>query len=182
MDRIEALKKRITKYMAEFHPDAEEPTYEVVRDEEYDARMLRVTSRKHGQDRVTTISTAYLLRPEVVQVRRGYAELRKVAAWPYAVTEGESTTEVRSPEELLEKVMAKGQKGLSMQRYKGLGEMNPGQLWETTMDPAARTLLKVTIEDVVEADAMFVLLMGDAVEPRREFINQNAHTVRNLDI
>ncbi|HOE82505.1 MAG TPA: DNA topoisomerase (ATP-hydrolyzing) subunit B [Myxococcota bacterium] len=182
MDRIEALKKRITKYVAEFHPDAEEPTYEVVRDEEYDARMLRVTSRKHGQDRVTTISTAYLLRPEVVQVRRGYAELRKVAAWPYAVTEGESTTEVRSPEELLEKVMAKGQKGLSMQRYKGLGEMNPGQLWETTMDPAARTLLKVTIEDVVEADAMFVLLMGDAVEPRREFINQNAHTVRNLDI
>lgn len=182
MDRIEALKKRITKYMAEFHPDTEEPTYEVVRDEEYDARMLRVTSRKHGQDRVTTISTAYLLRPEVVQVRRGYAELRKVAAWPYAVTEGESTTEVRSPEELLEKVMAKGQKGLSMQRYKGLGEMNPGQLWETTMDPAARTLLKVTIEDVVEADAMFVLLMGDAVEPRREFINQNAHTVRNLDI
>ena len=85
-------------------------------------------------------------------------------------------------EELAERIDALGQKGLPIQRYKGLGEMNAEQLWETTMDPARRTLLEVRAEDANEADRLFSTLMGEVVEPRREFIEQNALNVRNLDV
>ncbi len=84
--------------------------------------------------------------------------------------------------ELIDFVRQEAKRGASITRYKGLGEMNPGQLWETTMDPARRTMLKVTLEDGVEADRIFTDLMGDMVEPRREFIENNAHQVKNLDI
>ncbi|MDD5085442.1 MAG: DNA topoisomerase (ATP-hydrolyzing) subunit B [Candidatus Omnitrophica bacterium] len=100
----------------------------------------------------------------------------------FVLKAGNVAHEFASIRELFEKVKHLGKEGILIQRYKGLGEMNPEQLWETTMDPDRRTVLKVTLEDAVAADAMFTVLMGDEVEPRREFIERHAKAVRNLDI
>jgi DNA gyrase subunit B len=100
----------------------------------------------------------------------------------YRITNEKEKKEFFALKEVLAFIKEAATKGMHIQRYKGLGEMNPQQLWETTMDPEKRTLLKVTLEDAVEADKMFTVLMGDQVEPRREFIENYAHQVKNLDI
>lgn len=101
---------------------------------------------------------------------------------PFVLGENGKSVEIATREELLEKVTALAKKDLTIQRYKGLGEMNPEQLWETTMDPEKRTLLQVRIEDAIETDQIFTVLMGDHVEPRRKFIEDNALDVKNLDV
>ena len=95
---------------------------------------------------------------------------------------GDEVTVYRDMDALLDQIYKLAEKGLTIQRYKGLGEMNPEQLWETTMNPASRRLLQVTVQDAVGADEIFTILMGDQVEPRRDFIQKNALEVKNLDI
>ena len=103
-------------------------------------------------------------------------------AGPFILGENGTSETIASRAELLERVTAMAKKDLGIQRYKGLGEMNPEQLWETTMDPEKRTMLQVKIEDAIETDGLFTVLMGDSVEPRRKFIEDNALDVKNLDV
>ena len=115
-------------------------------------------------------------------LKGGAAAAALQLAPPFITGTNGTSEEISTREALLEKVLAAAKKDLSIQRYKGLGEMNPEQLWETTMNPEKRTLLQVRIDDAVETDGIFSILMGDAVEPRRKFIEDNALDVRNLDI
>jgi DNA gyrase subunit B len=117
-----------------------------------------------------------------VQKEASKKDSDKKAKPVYRVAAEKDEADFYSLKEVLAFVKAAATKGMHIQRYKGLGEMNPQQLWETTMDPAKRTILKVTLEDAVETDKMFTVLMGDQVEPRREFIENYAHQVKNLDI
>ena len=139
------------------------------------ARILR------GVEEVRTLD-GRMLRSGEAKRSGGFTEhLQDVYGTPAKLVRKDRSQLIHGPMDLLEAILAEGEKGLSLQRYKGLGEMNPDQLWETTLDPDARTLLQVKVADMAEADDLFTKLMGDVVEPRREFIQQNALSVENLD-
>jgi DNA gyrase subunit B len=108
--------------------------------------------------------------------------LGEIYSTPPVLRRKDVSQQIAGPLALLEAIFASGRKGLALQRYKGLGEMNAEQLWETTLDPNVRSLLQVKVNDATDADSLFSRLMGDEVEPRREFIQDNALSVANLDV
>jgi DNA gyrase subunit B len=142
-------------------------------------RLWRVL---RGVEEVRTLDGPALRSGEARRLGGFTAALQEVYGAPATLVRRDKTVPVHGPLTLLKAILDEGERGLTLQRYKGLGEMNPEQLWETTLDPEARTLVQVKVEDVAEADDIFTKLMGDVVEPRREFIQANALNVANLDL
>jgi len=154
--------------------------YSIQGDEEHGLRSMMI--EREGAARKTNINWDFLSSAEWQRLFDLYSRIAPLDKPPFLVRQNGASVKIESRDELLSYIVALGKKEVTMQRYKGLGEMNPEQLWETTMNPETRTLLKVSIDDAVQTDAIFTILMGDAVEPRRRFIEDNALNVRNLDI
>ena len=143
---------------------------------------MRVSRTLRGYTETHVIDGQLVRSAEARRLNEMSDELQQIYQYPPKLRRKDDVVEVRSPTELLQNVLDFGRKGLTIQRYKGLGEMNPDQLWETTLDPDSRSLLQVKVAHADEADNIFETLMGDLVEPRRDFIQSNALSVANLDV
>ncbi|MFN9490367.1 MAG: DNA topoisomerase (ATP-hydrolyzing) subunit B [Betaproteobacteria bacterium] len=179
-NQVAALKS--AKALAGLYRDDRNVKVEAVFDEKSESHVLRISRTQHGVSRNTLIDPDFLNSGDYAQIRKTAQMLHGLLGDGAYVKRGEQMRPIREFREAIEWVLSEVQRGIGIQRYKGLGEMNPEQLWETTMNPKTRRLLKTRIEDAIGADEIFATLMGDAVEPRRAFIETNALGVRNLDV
>ncbi len=147
-------------------------------DEEHQTYSVKI----RRQNYTLNLDIRFITSPEFRELENLFNTVKDFGTPPYKIRTKESDREIDTSRDLFEYILSAAKKGLSIQRYKGLGEMNPQQLWETTMDPEKRTLLQVTVQDSVEADGIFTVLMGDQVEPRKDFITTHALEARNIDI
>jgi DNA gyrase subunit B len=163
---------------------SQDPTYQVTIYENTETQQFlpSITWKHHGLAHLVNFTAEFFRSSDYKAMTELAANLKDLLADDAFVQRGEKKQTVTTFEAALQWLMNEAKKGLAMQRYKGLGEMNPPQLWETTMDPTTRRLLQVTIEDAISADQIFTCLMGDVVEPRRAFIEDNALNIGNLDI
>ena len=155
---------------------------QITKDEEHNLFELSVISPHNGHEKTNRVNWDLISSVEYKSLFTLHKEIGQLQNSPILISSKGKETTLNSGEELLQYILSLGKEGLFIQRYKGLGEMNPEQLWQTTMNPETRTLLQVRIEDAVEADEIFSVLMGDQVEERRRFIQDNALMARNLDI
>ncbi|TNF23633.1 MAG: DNA topoisomerase (ATP-hydrolyzing) subunit B [Deltaproteobacteria bacterium] len=172
----------MTRFLESHHPNMLPLSYDLSRDDEHLSFRLSFSTYVNGVPRETVIDEAYLGNAEVRDLFTLYQRVHDVARAPFVARRDGDEITLTNTAALLEHIRGWGAKGVAIQRYKGLGEMNPEQLWETTLDPAERTLMQVRIGDMVGADDIFNVLMGDEVAPRRDFIERNALHVQNLDI
>jgi DNA gyrase subunit B len=168
---IKALNGNITDF--KLKPDKDEGVYELIFD-----------LKKNGHTVTTAMDIETFRSPQFAEIRTLLEQVSILGEPPYrdVAEDAKNPVMLESTKALVEHILNSGKKGIGLQRYKGLGEMNPEQLWQTTMNPEKRTLLQVAVEDAVLADEIFTTLMGDQVEPRRDFIYKNALDVSNLDI
>jgi DNA gyrase subunit B len=181
----EAVKEQAQKIFdkaLKLHPDLEVRTAKIERDVEHDCDMLVFQTTRAGAPRQTKLDFDYLSGPEWGELAALHASLHEIGPGPYKLETSDGEQELDDVFQAVDALKKAATAGQTIQRYKGLGEMNPEQLWETTMDPEQRTMLQVRVDDSVEANDLFSVLMGDAVEPRREFIEKHALDVQNLDV
>jgi DNA gyrase subunit B len=157
-------------------------TVELQFDEKTEAYRLLVRRMLHGNQRTSVLDRDFLESGDYAQIQKTAGTLQGLLRPGAFVQRGEEKKPVQEFREAIDWLEEQVKNTLTIQRYKGLGEMNPTQLWETTMDPGSRRLLRAQIEDAIAADEIFTTLMGDMVEPRRAFIEANALGVRNLDV
>jgi DNA gyrase subunit B len=182
-EKLERIEAKVMAEVSRRHGELGQAAGTYKQDSEHGTWEIFFQGGQHGVRRHTTISADLVRSPEFVELKRISAELKQKLVQPLTLHHGSAeSVEIKGWDEIASQIEELGRKGLQIQRYKGLGEMNAEQLWETTMDPEKRNLLKVKIEEMEEADGIFTKLMGDLVEPRREFIEENALNVRNLDI
>lgn len=180
--RVREEVARLEAYLAQHSPDLL-PLKTSIEDDTEAHRKRIVVRTRNGSGSRTVLDFGLLDAPEIRELVALQARVLALGELPWAlVSEEGRETALASADALYDAIEERGKRGAHIQRYKGLGEMSAEQLWETTMDPEKRVLLKVRIEDAIETDKVLTLLMGDEVEPRREFIEQNALNVRNLDI
>jgi DNA gyrase subunit B len=172
--KIVDLQKRLRKCGFE--------VFDLYRDEEHNLYGFEVQESNGGKSLRCRVHWDLIASVEYRNLFQIYQEIQEMAPPPYLLNEKGKEVRIERIEGLLQSLSHLGREGLTIQRYKGLGEMNPEQLWETTMNPEKRTLLKVRVEDAIEADETFSILMGDEVEQRRHFIEENALFVQRLDI
>ena len=181
--RLKEIEKMVKREFREYHSADGEPA--VTPRTEEDGKTLKgltVHSRMSDRDLTTRVDAGLFESAGFKKIRRVTEKFKAFGLPPYVIKSGDTELSVTQAGEMLEQFRSLGQKGVSVQRYKGLGEMNPEQLWETTMDPERRTFRKVVVPDAFEANVIFSTLMGDAVEPRREHIERHATEVQNLDV
>jgi DNA gyrase subunit B len=179
---VEVWGKRLVDQLNAKEVGASQYSLQIEKHEERNISLAKIVIRTHGVIHEYVIGLDLLATKEYNKLANLSEALDGLIEEGAYIKRGERTLQVDTFSEALEWLRKESRRGLSLQRYKGLGEMNPDQLWETTMDPETRRMMRVTIEDAVGADQLFTTLMGDQVEPRRNFIEENALKVANLDV
>ena len=178
-ETVDAAAKALEAFLGERYPDMLPIEVNVGWDQEHGAGRIEIQP-KHG--RLSEIDWPVLESPEYQEALAAQKDLLSIGKAPYRARAGEKETMLANGEDLANFFEERGRKGIAVSRYKGLGEMNAEELWETTMNPDARVLRQVRIDDALGSDELFSILMGDQVEPRRNFIQTHALQVQNLDI
>jgi DNA gyrase subunit B len=182
-DKLERLEANVMAEVSRRHGELGQATPSYKQDLEHGTWEVKFPPGVHGIRRATVINSDVVRSAAFVELRRISAELKSTLTEPLTLRHhNDEPRSIGNWDDIATVIEELGRKGLQIQRYKGLGEMNAEQLWETTMDPAKRNLLRVKVEEMEAADGIFTKLMGDLVEPRREFIEENALNVRNLDV